>query len=211
MYAEGENAIYYITVENENYVHPEMPAGVEDGIIQGMYPLSSVTHGDRQKVNLFGSGAILRSALEAQKILSERYSVPSDVWSVTSYSQLFRDAQACERWNMLHPTEKPKQPYVQRVLEGQQGIFVAALDYVRAVAEQIRPWIPGDYFVLGCDGMGRSETRENLRRHFEVDAESIVIATLYRMYKQGGLDSAEVAQAIKDLGVDPDKPNPLTA
>jgi pyruvate dehydrogenase E1 component len=112
---------------------------------------------------------------------------------------------------MLHPAEEPRQPYVQRALEGQQGIFVAALDYVRAVAEQIRPWIPGDYFVLGCDGMGRSETRENLRRHFEVDAESIVIATLYRMYKQGELESTDVARAIQDLGVDPDKPNPLTA
>jgi pyruvate dehydrogenase E1 component len=211
MYAEGEQAIYYITVENENYVMPEMPAGVEEGIIQGMYPLSTVDAGDRQKVNLFGSGAILRSVLDAQKILSEQYGVPSTVWSVTSYSQLFRDCQACERWNMLHPTQKPKQSYVQRVLGGEQGVFVAALDYVRAVAEQIRPWIPGDYFVMGCDGMGRSETRENLRRHFEVDAQSITIATLYRIHKQGQLEGDVVARAIEELGVDPEKPNPLMA
>jgi pyruvate dehydrogenase E1 component len=211
MYAQGEQAIYYLTVENENYVHPAMPEGVEEGIIKGLYRLSSADGGGKLKVNLFGSGAILRSALDAQQILAENYGVSSDVWSVTSYTQLCREAQACERWNMLHPTEKPKTPYLSQVLEGEQGVFVAALDYVRAVAEQVRPWIPGDYCVLGCDGMGRSETREMLRRHFEVDAQCITVAALYRLHKQGKLKADVVAKAIDDLGVDADKPNPLTA
>ena len=210
LYEEGETAIYYITVENENYCHPAMPEGVEDGIIRGMYKYSSNDEG-KHRVQLFGSGAILRCVLEAQEILSEKYNVASDVWSVTSYNQLRRDAHECRRWNMLHPTETPKKCYVEEQLEGAKGPFIAASDYVRAIPEQLQPWVPGDYFVLGTDGMGRSETREALRRHFEVDAASITIATLYRLAKQGKVDASEVAKAIKDLGVDPEKADPLYA
>ena len=212
LYEDGETAIYYLTVENENYEMPAMPEGVEEGIIKGLYKFSSVkADNEAHRVQLFGSGAILRSTLDAQKILAQRYGVSSDVWSVTSYTELAREADACRRWNMLHPTEAPRQSYVEKMLAGHDGPFIAASDYVRAVSEQITPWIPGDYFVLGTDGMGRSETREALRRHFEVDAEFIVIATLYRLQHQGKVDAKVVAQAIKDLGVDPEKVNPLYA
>jgi pyruvate dehydrogenase E1 component len=215
LYVDGETAIYYITVENDNYVMPEMPAGVEEGIIRGMYKLSAAAASENGKtklqVNLFGSGAILNSALQAQQILAERYGVSSQVWSVTSYTQLCRDAQDCARWNMLHPTAEPRTSYLEQILQGERGPFVAASDYVRAFAEQLRPWIPGDYYVLGCDGMGRSETREALRRHFEVDAESIVIAALYRLHKQGDVTAEVVAKAIETLDFDPEKKNPLWA
>ncbi|MBC8868976.1 MAG: pyruvate dehydrogenase (acetyl-transferring), homodimeric type [Planctomycetes bacterium] len=212
LYAEGETAIYYITVENEPYVMPEMPAGAEEGIVKGIYRVNSVdVDGADHKVNLLGSGAILGCTLRAQEILAEKFGISSDVWSVTSYSQLCREAQACERWNMLHPAESPRRSHLEEAFEGEQGIFVSASDYVRALAEQIRPWIPGDYHVLGCDGMGRSETREALRRHFEVDAESITIATLHRLRRRGELDATTVAKAIKELDVDPDKQDPFNA
>jgi pyruvate dehydrogenase E1 component len=211
LYKDGETAIYYITVENENYVMPDMPAGVEEGIIQGMYKVSSAEAGGKLNVNLLGSGAILGSALGAQRILADKFGVSSNVWSVTSYTQLCRNAQAVERENMLHPARQRQKSYIEQVLEGEQGVFVAALDYVRAVADQIRPWIPGDYHVLGCDGMGRSETREALRRHFEVDAECIAVAALYRLHQRGELPAETVAQAIQELGINPEKPNPLTA
>ncbi|MDA1049512.1 MAG: pyruvate dehydrogenase (acetyl-transferring), homodimeric type [Planctomycetota bacterium] len=212
MYEDGETAIYYLTLENENYEMPPMPEGVEEGIIKGMYKFSSVSATkETQRVQLFGSGAILRSALDAQRLLAEKYGISSDVWSVTSYTQLAREADSCRRWNMLHPDDSPRRSYLEQVLDGHNGPFIAASDYVRAVSEQITPWVPGDYFVLGTDGLGRSETREALRRHFEVDAEFIVIATLYRLQAQGKLDATVVAKAIADLGVDPEKVNPLYA
>lgn len=212
LYQDGETAIYYITVENENYEMPAMPEGVEEGIVQGIYHLDTVDAGDSTPtVQLFGSGAILRSVREAQTILAEKYGISSDVWSVTSYTQLARDAQACERWNMLHPTDKPRKSYLEKTIEGYEGPFLAASDYVRAVPEQVSPWVPGGLFTLGTDGMGRSETREALRRHFEVDAECIVIATLYQLAKQDQFPMANVAVAIKELGVDPEKTNPLYA
>ena len=212
LYEEGDTAIYYITVENENYPMPAMPEGVEEGIIQGMYKVSTVVADDQQhKVTLFGSGAILNHAMKSQKILAENYGIGSDVWSVTSYNQLRREAHACERWNMLHPTEPPRQSYVEKMLADENGVFVAASDYVRAVPEQLTPWIPGDYFVLGTDGMGRSESREALRRHFEIDAEFITVATLYQLSERGELERETVAQAIKDLGIDPEKADPYFA
>nr|WP_231691266.1 pyruvate dehydrogenase (acetyl-transferring), homodimeric type [Aureliella helgolandensis] len=212
LYQEGETAIYYISVENENYEMPGLPEGVEEGIIQGIYKLKSQEVKDaKARVQLFGTGPILRSVLKAQELLAERYQIASDVWSVTSYTQLRRDAQSCERWNMLHPTEKPKQSYIEKTLKGIEGPFVAASDHVRAVPEQLQRYIPGDYFVLGTDGMGRSETREALRRHFEVDAESVALAALYRLTKQGVGTAADVAKAIKDLDYNPDKANPLFA
>ncbi|MGB7325599.1 MAG: pyruvate dehydrogenase (acetyl-transferring), homodimeric type [Rubripirellula sp.] len=212
MYADGEQCIYYITAENDEYVHPEMPAGCEEGIIKGMYKFKSQdADGEKARVQLFGSGAILNSALKAQEILADKYNVSSDVWSVTSYTQLRREAGACERWNRLHPTETPRKSYLEETLEGVEGPFISASDYVRALGEQLTPFIPGDYFVLGTDGMGRSETREALRRHFEVDAESIVIATLYRLAKAGTFKMTDVAKAIKDFDYDPEKVDPYFA
>ncbi len=212
MYQEGETAIYYLAVANETYVMPEMPSGAEEGIIKGIYKLSSrEADGGRHRAQLLGSGPILRESLRAQDILAERFSISSDVWSVTSYSQLRREAQAADRWNMLHPAETPRRSYLEEVISGCEGPFVAASDYVRSVAQQLTPWIPGDYYVLGTDGMGRSETREALRRHFEVDAECITIAVLYRLCKAGQLEAAQVAQAIKDLDIDPEKIDPFYA
>jgi pyruvate dehydrogenase E1 component len=209
MYQDGEVAIYYITAENDTYVHPEMPEGVEEGIIKGFYRYKSQdVDGAKARVQLFGSGAILNSVLAAQQLLAEKYNIASDVWSVTSYTQLRREAADCARWNMLHPTQPPRKSYLEQQLEGIEGPFIAASDYVRALPEQLTPWIPGDYCVLGTDGMGRSEIRQALRRHFEVDAESITIATLSRLSKSGVLKSEDVAKAIEDLGFDPDKPNP---
>lgn len=212
LYQEGETAIYYLMVGNENYMQPEMPAGVEEGIIKGIYKFSSSEiKGAKDRVQLFGSGAIMNSVLEAQRILADQYQVASDVWSVTSYTELRREAQACRRWNMLHPDETPKKAYIETALEGHEGPYIAASDYVQALAEQVQPWIPGDYYVLGTDGMGRSETRTALRRHFEVDAQFITVTALYRLSLQGKIDRSVVTQAIKDLGVDPEKANPLYA
>lgn len=212
MYQDGENALYYIMVGNDNYNMPEMPAGVEEGIIRGIYKFSSAdVKGAKHRVQLFGSGAIMNGVLEAQRILAENYQIASDVWSVTSYTELRRDAQSCRRWNMLHPGEAPKKSYLENVLAGHDGPYIAASDYVRALAEQVQPWIPGDYFVLGTDGMGRSETRPALRRHFEVDAQSVTLAALYQLSLQGKMAQADVAKAVVDLGIDPEKPNALYA
>ncbi len=212
LYQEDEVGIYYITVHNEDYDMPSMPEGVEEGIIQGIYKFRSLeAEKSKARVQLFGSGAILRSVLEAQKILAEQYGVSSDAWSVTSYTQLRRDAQSCDRWNMLHPDKPAKQSYLEKILAGVKGPIISASDNVRAVGEQLLPYISEDYYVLGTDGMGRSETRAALRRHFEVDAVSIVIASLYRLSKQGVVSPAEVAKAIQELGMDPEKVNPLFA
>lgn len=212
LYQENETALYYITVHNEDYEMPAMPEGVEEGIIRGIYRFKSVeVEGARGRVQLFGSGAILRHVLEAQKILAEKYRIASDVWSVTSYTQLRRDAQSCERWNMLHPDQPAKKSYIQTVLEGVSGPIVSASDNVRAVGEQLMPYLDQDYYVLGCDGMGRSETRPALRRHFEVDAASVTIASLYRLSRAGTIPGSEVAQAIRDLDYNPEKQNPLFA
>jgi pyruvate dehydrogenase E1 component len=210
MYEQGESAIYYITVGNENYKHPTMPNGCEEGILRGIYPFSERQAGS-PRVQLFGSGAILREVLRAQEILAERYNVSSKAWSVTSYTELRRDAHACERWNMFHPTLPPRVPYIAQVLQGHDGPFVAASDYVRAVTEQLNPWVPGGLFALGTDGFGRSELRKPLRRHFEVDAECVTIAALYQLAMRGQVDRALVAQAITDLGVNPEKIDPIRA
>ena len=212
MYVEGETNIYYITAENETYEMPPMPEGVEEGIVRGLYKFKSIeATKSKQRVQLFGSGAILRSVLTAQEILAEKYNISSDVWSVTSYTELRRDAQSCERWNMFHPLETPKKSYLEKVLEGAEGPFIASSDYVRALAEQVQPYLPGNMFVLGTDGMGRSESREALRRHFEVDAESVVIATLYQLSREGKVEPKVVAQAIKDLDYNPEKIDPYFA
>src|SRR6185503_4263648 len=212
LYEDGETGMYYLMAGNENYVHPEMPPGVEDGIVRGMYKLATKDAGKAKlKVNLFGSGAILRHTLAAADLLAEKYGISSNIWSVTSYTQLRRDCHSCERWNMFHPAAKPRKSYVEETLEGEKGLFIAASDYVRALPEQISRWVPGELFALGTDGMGRSETRETLRRHFEVDAECIAYATLYRLFKRGEIAATVVSKAIKDLGIDPEKADPYFA
>lgn len=212
MFGEGEQCMYYLMTENEEYEHPEMPEGCEEGIVKGMYKFKTQqVDGAKATVQLFGSGAILNCAVAAQSILAEKYNIASNVWSVTSYTELRREAAAVERWNRLHPTESPRRSYLEEQLEGLEGPFISSSDYIRALGEQLAPWIPGDYYVLGTDGMGRSETREALRRHFEVDAESIVIATLSRLAKSGVVTNQDVADAIAQLDYDPDKVNPYFA
>ncbi|GAA4436890.1 pyruvate dehydrogenase (acetyl-transferring), homodimeric type [Bremerella cremea] len=212
LYEEGDTAIYYVTVGNENYAMPEMPEGAEEGIIRGIYKLKNQPADKaRATVQLMGSGTITRCVIDAAQILAEKYNIASDVWAVTSYTELRRDSQDVERWNMFHPTEEPKKSYIETIMEGVEGPFISASDNVRAWAEQVRPYLPGNMVALGTDGMGRSETREALRRHFEVDAESIVIATLYELARTGKIERTEVAQAIKDLNYDAEKPNPYFA
>ena len=212
LYTDGETAIYYIMVGNDNYVMPDMPEGCEEGIIKGMYKFKSLdAKGGKHHVQLFGSGAIMMSVIKAQEILAEKYGVSSDLWSVTSYNELRRDADQCRRWNMLHPTETPKTSYIETVMKDSKGPVIASSDYVKALAEQVAPFVPGEMFALGTDGMGRSATRPDLRRHFEVDAECVVIATLYQLSQEGKIDAKEVAKAIKDLGVNPEKTAPLYA
>ena len=212
MYEDGETAIYYLMVGNDNYIMPEMPEGCEEGIVKGMYKFRTVeANKAKHRVQLFGSGAIMMGVLEAQAILAEKYGVSSDVWSVTSYNELRRDAQECKRWNMFHPTLPPKKSYVEIITEGSEGPFIAASDYVQAHSEQIAQFLPDDFLALGTDGMGRSETREALRRHFEVDAECVVIGALSQLFKQGKIEAKVVEKAIKDLGVNPEKLSPLYA
>jgi len=210
MYAKGEDWIYYITVYNENYEMPPMPPGCEEGILKGAYKLREVPAKAKSKaklppVQLLGSGAILREVIRAADLLAEHWGVASTVWSVTSWKELRREAQECRRWNMLHPAEAPRRSYLEKTLGDCDGLFVAASDHVRAVPEQLDPWIPGGLFVLGTDGFGRSDTRGPLRRHFEVDAECIAIGTLSRLAAAGAIGSDVVAEAIKRLGVNPDK------
>ncbi len=210
MYTDGETCFYYITVANEMYPMPPMPEGVEEGIRRGIYRFRASSLTNAPRVNLLGSGAIVREALAAQAALEER-GIAADVWSVTSFSELRRDAMAAERWNMLHPTEPPRSSYLAQVLGDDPAPLVAASDYMRIVADQITRYVPGDLLCLGTDGFGRSDTREALRRFFEVDAAAISIAALYQLSRTGAVDAQDVAQAIRDLGVDPDQPDPATA
>jgi len=209
MYAKGEDWIYYITVYNENYEMPSMPVGCEEGILKGMYRLKDVRPEDSSAglpaVHLLGSGAILREVIRAADLLAEHWGVSSTVWSVTSWKELRREAQSCRRWNMLHPDQPSKTSYFEDLIAGEEGVFVAASDHVRAVAEQLDPWVPGGLFAMGTDGFGRSETRGPLRRHFEVDAECIAIGTLSRLAAAGAIGSHVVSEAISKLGVDPEK------
>ena len=208
MYQEGEEIFYYLTLYNENYAMPPMPAGVEQGILNGLYKFKPGPAGKQHKAHLFGSGPMIHSALEAQDILAERYDVSADVWSATNYKQLRTDGLRVQRWNIFHPTEPPRKSYVETELEKEKGVFVAVSDFMKIVPEQIAPWVPGGLTTLGTDGFGRSDTRERLRRFFEVDAECTVIAALHALAQKGRVPRETVAKAIKDLGIDPEKAVP---
>jgi pyruvate dehydrogenase E1 component len=204
MYQEQEDLFYYLTLYNENYPMPPMPEGVAEGILKGIYRYKAAAEGPA-KVQLFGSGPILNEALRAQSILAEKYGVPADVWSVTSYNELRRDALRGERWNRLHPGQPARQPYIQQALAGAVGPIVAATDYMKVVADQVAPWVPGRMETLGTDGFGRSDNREYLRRHFEINAESIAAAALSRLARDGQFPMERATAAFGELGVNTEK------
>lgn len=209
MYQEEQDVFYYIMAMNEKYHQPEMPKGVEEGIIKGMY-LFKKAGKSKLKVQLLGSGAILREVIAAAELLEQDFGIAADVWSVTSFNELRRDGLDVERFNMLNPDKKPQISYVENCLANSEGPIVAATDYMRSYAEQIRPYISRPYVVLGTDGLGRSDTREKLRHFFEVDRYYIVVAALHALLKNGTLSADKVTEAIKKYNIDPNKPNPVS-
>ncbi len=206
MYRNREDVFYYITLCNENYPMPKKPEGSDEGILKGLYRVSSTPPDGRPRVQLIGSGPILREALRARDLLSERFGVAADVWSATSYKELRREALEAERWSMLHPDQPARKPYVVSLLENEPGPIVAVSDYMRIVPDQIARWLPGRFFALGTDGYGRSDTREALRRFFEVDAESVALAALHQLALRGDVSADLPRRAIAELGIDPGKP-----
>ncbi|HMI37947.1 MAG TPA: pyruvate dehydrogenase (acetyl-transferring), homodimeric type [Steroidobacteraceae bacterium] len=210
MYVDGEGIFYYISVMNENYAQPPLPPGAEAGIVRGGYRLRT---GGKGKVRsaLLGSGTILREVIAAAEILETKFKIPADVYSITSFSELRREALECERWNLLHPADPPRVPYVQTLLESQESPIVAATDYMRTVPDQIRQWLPGAYVTLGTDGFGRSDARAPLRRHFEVDRNFIALAALKSLADADQIDRRTVIDAVQQLGIDVAKPNPFTS
>jgi pyruvate dehydrogenase E1 component len=210
MLKEQEDVFYYITLSNENYHHPAMPEGAQDAILRGMYLLSSGGNGKRPRVQLLGSGTILREAIAASELLASDWDVAADVWSVPSFTQLRRDGIETERWNMLHPGKSERRSHVENCLADHPGPVVAATDYMRAFADQIRPYVPRRYKVLGTDGFGRSDTRQRLRSFFEVDRHYVTLAALKALADEEQLPASRVQAAIKKYGIDPDKPNPVT-
>ena len=210
MYKNQESIFYYLTVMNEQYEMPPMPAGSKDGILKGLYRFSTASNPKAKlKAQLLGSGAILNEVIAAQKLL-EKYGVAADVWSVTSYQELYRDGHACERWNMLHPTETPRVPYVTQCFKDAAGVIIAASDYLKILPDSLDRWLPRRVRSLGTDGFGRSEDRTDLRNFFEVDARFVALATLAELAQDGQIDRTVVAQAIKDFGIDAEKSNPTT-
>jgi pyruvate dehydrogenase E1 component len=210
MYHDQESVFYYLTVMNEQYAMPEMPPNSRDGILKGLYRFKAAADTkSKLRAQLFGSGAILNEVVAAQEIL-QKYGVAADVWSVTSYTELYRDGHACERWNMLHPSETPRVPWVTQQLKDVPGVFVAASDYCKVLPDSIDRWTPRKIRSLGTDGFGRSEDRAALREFFEVDARFVAVAALSELLKEGQIDAKVVQQAIKDLGIDPEKRNPAT-
>jgi pyruvate dehydrogenase E1 component len=210
MYELQEDIFYYITMMNEFYYMPPMPEGVEEGILKGMYKYKPATLENRQaKVTLLGSGTILNEVVKAQEILASQYQVAADVWSVTSFKELYTDAIETDRWNRLHPQESPRQAYVQDCLQGGNGVVVAASDYMKALPGMISPWVPGRLIALGTDGFGRSDSRPALRNYYEVDAKFVALGALQGLAQEGKIDQGRVQKAIEELGIDPDKPGPL--
>jgi pyruvate dehydrogenase E1 component len=210
MFADQEDVFYYITAMNENYVHPPMPKGAEDGIIKGLYLLQKGGK-KKKRVQLMGSGTILREVIAAADLLRDDWGVDADIWSATSLTELAREARDCDRWNRLHPLEEARVPYVSQCLAGQKGPVVAATDYIQLYADKIRKWVPARYEVLGTDGFGRSDTRAQLRKHFEVNRYHVAVTALKALVDEGELEAATVAEAIAKYGIDPEKINPLRA
>ncbi len=215
MFTDRQDIFYYITLYNENYPMPPMPAGTEEGILKGLYklkdapPMEDNPEDDRARVHLLGSGSLLREALRAQEILTQRYGIAADVWSVTSYKELRRDALEAERWNLLHPDQEPRKPYVASLFEGDDAPIIAVSDYLKLVPDQIARWLPGRLYTLGTDGFGRSDTREALRRFFEIDAECVAVAALDQLSRRCRIDHGLPRKAIEELGVDPEKVDPV--
>ncbi len=219
MYQDRESVYYYITTMNENYTHPEMPKGCEEGIVKGMYLLEDGGSKEYKvqgkaltdlRLRLLGSGTILREVREAARVLREQYKVPVDVWSVTSFNELRRDGLSTSRWNMMHPTKKAKESYVSACLSTVSGPVIASTDYMKVHADQIREFVPDTYRVLGTDGFGRSDTRENLRYFFEVDHRFVVLAALTELKERGLFTADAIAKAMKAMNLDQDKIDPLT-
>lgn len=209
MYEKREDIFYYITVMNENYPQPPMPKDIKDGILKGMYKFKASSLKDQKlKAHLLGSGTILNEAIKAAEILENNFKVSTDVWSVTSYKNLHLDAQETERWNMFHPDQEPKVPYISEVTKEEKGVFVAASDYVQIIKDALAKWLPGPLHSLGTYGFGRSESRASLRDFFEVDAKHIAYATLYSLFKENKIKLDVLKKAQKDLGINPEKPNP---
>jgi len=214
MYGNGESVFYYLTVMNEPVEMPAMPAGdaVREGILKGLYHFKSTGKPKAKlRAQLLGSGSILPEVIKAQTMLEEKYNVGADVWSVTSYGELYRDGHAADRWNLLHPAEAPRVPYVTQTLGQAPGVFVAASDYLKVLPDAIDRWLPRKLVSLGTDGFGRSESRADLRNHFEVDARFIVVGTLSALMREGQVDAKVVQQAIADLGIDAEKKDPAIA
>jgi pyruvate dehydrogenase E1 component len=209
MYQEQENVFYYITVMNENYLQPAMPEGVEEGIRRGIYRFQQ--GGKRkQRVQLLGSGTILREVIAAAELLEKDFKVSADVWSVTSFNELRRDGLAAERWNLMHPEEPPRTCYVADQLSGQVGPVIAATDYIRSYADQIRPFVQARYSVLGTDGFGRSDMRSQLRKFFEVNRYYVVVAALKALVDEGEIEAKVVSEAMRKYRIDSEKPDPTT-
>jgi len=210
MLTDQEDVFFYLTLLNESYEHPPMPLGVEDGIVRGMYLFREAPKAaGRHKVQLLGSGAILREVIAAAELLANDWDVSAEIWSVTSFTELAREARDVERWNMLHPTETPRTPYVtERLSEFGEGPVIASTDYMKLFAEQIRSYVPGRYRVLGTDGFGRSDYRKALRSFFEVDRHFVTVAALKTLADENRIPSVKVAEAIRKYGIDPEKQNP---
>jgi pyruvate dehydrogenase E1 component len=211
MMEEGEDIFYYLTLYNEAYPQPPMPEGIEEGILRGLYRFRAASNGNKNRAQLLGSGCIMQEVLRAQEMLAEEWDVAADVWSATSYQQLRVDALETERWNRLHPAEARRQPFVSKTLEPAEGPVIAVSDSIKAVQDQISRWVPAPFVALGTDGFGRSDDRPALRRHFEVDAESIVVATLAALAEFGDLKPEVVTDAISRYGIDPDRTPPFFA
>jgi len=205
MHEKKENIFYYITAMNENYSHPEKPKGSDEGILKGMYLFKEFKNKGKVKVQLLGSGTILREIISAAKTLSEEFGVDSDIWSVTSFNELRKDGMETERWNLLHPEEKSKKSFVQKCLESRDGPVIAASDYVRSFSDQLRPYVQKPFYSFGTDGYGRSDTRKNLRKFFEVDKEHIVAYTLSALSREQLIESKKAEKALKKYKIDPNK------
>ena len=209
MYENHEDIFYYLTVMNENYPQPPMPEGCREGILKGLYKFKAAPVQTPLKAQLLGSGAIMNEVIKAQALLAEKYGVAADIWSVTSYKELHRDALETERWNLLHPDAQPRAPYLSRTLGDAPGPIVAASDYVKALPDSICRWMPRRIVALGTDGFGRSDGRDALREFFEVDARYIALAVLSSLAADKKIQPEKVIQAMKEMGIDQDKPSPM--